>query len=694
MDQKRKLKRRGFVMTGGGAKGLYEAGVINAFHLTGLRFDVITGSSIGAMNSIFFAEYLLRRKSALENKGLGPDLPNDPGQALDVINEMETLIRCYHHTWLQMPTEKLIDDGKDGALSKLVKQLGALELNLSDLITLGWWSTDPQLKELPVSNTGGSLLTTLNRLITALGNGNAFKGLAELTLILMKYHNKQEIIRQILSLYLKNINLQYSIIPDEGDRMGKIEAMFTRKVSPLETERLAGAIDTYKPSPPVGMELVQGNRTLKDYRDAGIDVRLTRANYRTGRLEVSAYLSAEDFRRYMKKQAWRMMSADRENLPLGSFRLQVPGNPGATKAALASGRFPGVFPPFPFTKIYDEKDPENALLYQMISNGNTQEVSGEDVQRILSVVAKSYNGSYKEADSDWNEILNNWQASTPMREFFPHRNDTYVDGGSIDNTPSNSAVDATREWLEGSKVPRRDAVLELYVIFLEKEPRISSDQASQPLLYEVVQRTLAIQSAAVKSSDAVVVNTINTFGQRGDELARALLAVLDGLEKSPTPLAPGQLENLEACIKQMAPGSSYRYQRSGDDPQSVLASMKAWTEDMLATRLPLHVDEVKIYPDDMTLSTLQFTERLGYKQENAIGMITMGCYNTLETIGKRLKRLNETSPSQMDDQDRLSLALINKWMRDETGSSRGWACMRTECVFHQNHCIHGLDPKA
>ena len=34
MDQKRKTRRRGFVMTGGGAKGLYEAEVLNAFHLT------------------------------------------------------------------------------------------------------------------------------------------------------------------------------------------------------------------------------------------------------------------------------------------------------------------------------------------------------------------------------------------------------------------------------------------------------------------------------------------------------------------------------------------------------------------------------------------------------------------------------------------------------------------------------------
>ena len=57
--------RRGFVMTGGGAKGLYEAGVIHALHLTGMEFDVITGSSIGAFNAVFFAEYLLRNIAEL-----------------------------------------------------------------------------------------------------------------------------------------------------------------------------------------------------------------------------------------------------------------------------------------------------------------------------------------------------------------------------------------------------------------------------------------------------------------------------------------------------------------------------------------------------------------------------------------------------------------------------------------------------
>jgi NTE family protein len=43
-------------LTGGGAKGFYEAGIIHALHITGMEFDVITGSSIGAFNSLFFAE--------------------------------------------------------------------------------------------------------------------------------------------------------------------------------------------------------------------------------------------------------------------------------------------------------------------------------------------------------------------------------------------------------------------------------------------------------------------------------------------------------------------------------------------------------------------------------------------------------------------------------------------------------------
>ena len=58
----------------------------------------------------------------------------------------------------------------------------------------------------------------------------------------------------------------------------------------------------------------------------------------------------------------------------------------------------------------------------------------------------------EEAESnDWAKLVEQWQGSESMRDFFPYPDDTYVDGGSIDNTPSNSAVDATREWIEAER---------------------------------------------------------------------------------------------------------------------------------------------------------------------------------------------------------------------------------------------------
>jgi len=110
MASSQKRKRRGLVLTGGGAKGLYEAGVIHALHLTGMEFDVITGSSIGAFNSVFFAEYLLRKSE------LPSDVRNDPER---VVEAMDGLVKSYHHSWLQLPARKIIDDSEEGPLGRL-----------------------------------------------------------------------------------------------------------------------------------------------------------------------------------------------------------------------------------------------------------------------------------------------------------------------------------------------------------------------------------------------------------------------------------------------------------------------------------------------------------------------------------------------------------------------------------------------
>jgi len=118
----------------GGAKGLYEAGVIHAFHLTGMVFDVITGSSIGAMNSIIHAEYLYQKYQPSE------DVLGDP---LTTIERMDDFVKAFHHAWLTMPDKQVVDDSPEGPLGMLKDDLLRFNLTLPQLTNLLWWWTDP-----------------------------------------------------------------------------------------------------------------------------------------------------------------------------------------------------------------------------------------------------------------------------------------------------------------------------------------------------------------------------------------------------------------------------------------------------------------------------------------------------------------------------------------------------------------------
>jgi len=271
-----------------------------------------------------------------------------------------------------------------------------------------------------------------------------------------------------------------------------------------------------------------------------------------------------------------------------------------------------------------------------------------------------------------------------------------VDGGAIDNTPSNSAIDATREWLEKTGASRQDVVLDLYVVFLHAEPRVEPSKVRDPALHQVVQRTMEIQGAAKQSSAAVVVDTINTFGRRGENLAGSLLALLDSYREALDSLDPEQqralLDRLRAEVNRRGVRG---YQ--GQSGEGILDRMAGWTEEILSDQLPLQVKAVKIYPEEMPLSTLQLSGRLGYRQDNALAMLTMGCYNTLWAIRGHL----EAQKSDLDDQDQRGLALARKWMGVDTWPSdaagkedlrKTWRCQRTACVYHPHHCPHGATP--
>jgi NTE family protein len=48
--------RTALVLSGGGARGAYEAGVVSQLYAQGEKFDVICGTSIGAINGAFIAQ--------------------------------------------------------------------------------------------------------------------------------------------------------------------------------------------------------------------------------------------------------------------------------------------------------------------------------------------------------------------------------------------------------------------------------------------------------------------------------------------------------------------------------------------------------------------------------------------------------------------------------------------------------------
>lgn len=670
----KKTTKRGFVMTGGGAKGLYEAGVIHAFHLCGMEFDVITGSSIGAINSIFYAEYQYRRRQ------LPPRVRQDPERTVEA---MDPQVRAFLHAWWQMPSFQIIDDSNDGPLGLLKNDLTKFDLSLPQIARLAWWTTDPRRG---VANSVGiwpDIVRLVKEFIERLGSGREFLRLWD------ESRRKGYPLPEVaLRAYLDRFGLEYALVPDEA--AVNLRHVFTRPTTPLRPDHLAGRAPAQEEAP---LPVVDGARTMRDYADAGIDVRLTRTNYRTGRLEVSTYYSAAHFISYLRRHAWRWQREGARAVALGSERLNVIGNPGAVNAALASGRFPGVFSPMPIDGIYEfeqREDADNDLLRRLLDHWL-------DDEELRQALFDAYEGS-----DDLTNRYESWRTSETLRLLFPQAGDYYVDGGTIDNTPANSAIDGIKEWAKANDKDMRELTLDLYTVFLHPAPDPGHQEPGPfPASYQVVQRTLTVQSAAKLASGATGLRTINYFGDRGEHLGEVAGALAEGIDDLTTRLAEDMQEVLtKEQLAALDKALSQRLQahleqaagRKGHDVSSNLAHVQKDVQEHLKRRLPLEVEPVEIYPDEMPMSTLQFTERLGYRPENAIRMMTVGCYNTLWALRAHLEEKRE---AERDEQDTRALRLARKWMGfadwpdDHAARQESWQCQRTSCVFYQGHCPRG-----
>ena len=316
-----------------------------------------------------------------------------------------------------------------------------------------------------------------------------------------------------------------------------------------------------------------------------------------------------------------------------------------------------------------------------------------DDPEVKARLTKAYLKGHPDISSQekWHKTYQRWEQSLSMRSFFPRSDDVYVDGGAIDNTPSNSAIDATREWAEAEGISIRDLDLDLYVVFLDPEPTIEKDETGDPTLHQVVSRTLKIQGAAKRSSDAVVVDTINTFGRRAEILGDALTLVLENYQKTLENLDPAAKTQALKTIQQDFNESGLRGWSTDKGGDEVLEQINEKSKK-IRDKLPLQINRVRIFPEMMKMSTLQFTERMGYKQKNAIQMLTSGCYNTLWSIFQHLA----ANKKPLDGADIPVFALTLKWMGIPEDPDKRlpmdtireqWQCQRTSCVFYPGFCL-------
>lgn len=670
---------RGFVMTGGGAKGLFEAGVIHAFHLCGMEFDIITGSSIGAINSIFYAEYLLRKRT------LPADVLADPARAVEA---MDALVWAFLHAWWEMPRMGIIDDSATGPLGMLKDDLQELNVTLASLVRIAWWYTDPKNEMVPDMQVLTDFTNLINELPERLDGG---RGVIE---IWKRWRDdKVKPFDAAIRTYLNRFGMEHALVPD--DKAERLKDYFTQSIAPLQADHLDNP-DAIQPEEPL-QPLIPAERTLRDFKEAGIEVRLTRTNFRTGRLEVSAYNSADQFAAFLKKHWFRFDRRDGLLPALGNARLQTVGNPNAIYAALASGRFPGVFAPMSIRKIYDLDnldDHDNVLLSSVL-------VDWLDEDEVREAMRIAPEGAGRRPPDVSDELMRVWRQSEELARLFPQADDHYVDGGAIDNTPTNSAIDAVKDYADERGLGYRDLQLDLYTIFLHPPPDPGELVTELiPSSIETVRRTMEIRTAAVLDSDAAHVRFVNKAGQLGEDSSRVLINLAAAMEDLLAYLPEDESLGLTA-EQQQALRKALEARLTEALPPSREANIEDHLEkikhdhrELIDRKLPLHVNPVEIHPEEMPMRTLQFTERLGYKSENAIRMMSAGCYSTLWSL---YDHLIAKSRGGLDERDASALMMARHWMgldEDDRANAtldlqKSWRCRRVECVFHARHCRHG-----
>jgi len=425
--------KRALVLSGGGAKGVFEAGVLKACHHTGLTFDVLTGSSIGAINAVLFAEYLRRRQ-------------RDPESA-------EAFFDYFLDIWEDLDAANLVDFD---VLEPFVKDLAKVEIGLDDLLHM-WWGL-----------TGDSLWDKIG------GGWHTFWAFTELD--------------DILPLSIWDVKELYEAWQDEDrhdEARERLRDAFRQFLAKHKAER--GLFDPaslraamVKPFDDSGVPPLAPDQGLSSFRAAGIDVRLTRTNIRTGRMEISTY--------YPLEEVLGRIAEDPDDV-----RDIIVGDPEAVNAALTSGAFPVAFVPRSLSEIYPPGPRENDALHAILT--------GPEEAAAFGVTAEQ---------------------QALLADAYPRADDLYLDGGAIDNHPMSAAIVAIKDAARRAASARQASQIyrqshDIFVIFLGPKPEItelSPGEAQQMLSYEYGLRAWELLQNAKLVDDARSAERITRLMER------------------------------------------------------------------------------------------------------------------------------------------------------------------------------------
>ncbi|MHB8172355.1 MAG: patatin-like phospholipase family protein [Thermincolia bacterium] len=560
------------VFSGGGAKGVYSAGVSKALVECGIKPDIITGSSVGAINAAILAETFLQ-------------WPRAEVEALWRKDELERQIDFWENMTIDIDGRK-VKAASSSTLTPVVLELMLLSVALGlTLVGLA-----PSFAVPWISIPAGVLSLGL---AAKLGYGWFIEPLTKSKAYALT--KKMDYKSRLLDTYMGVHGFRRSIFSNVN--LERILAKFI----PLE-------------------------RNFAHYQQIGIDLKITRTNIRTGYKEISEYLEQDKPKR-------------------------ITGNPLVLPSVLASGAFPGAFPPVKLSKIFDREN--NISLWQIMKLleeikiklsqlwGNNWEEQyirllefmdlwdlrrqeeGKEINDLDEAQCRKLLGNYLNYE-DCSEI------NHPERDylleilpvlwkyrFYPSAGstgegeDVYFDGGVADNTPVSLALHGLKDLLAEGKASEDDEHL-IIVVMLSRPRRnfLKEGQLAQMNAVDLGFRGLSMLGLDDKVDDMQNVNRITRL------------------------------------LKEMPKGKGKR----------VLANI------------------LTVYPDEPLPWVMAFDRRLGFRPGHNGRYIAMGCRNTKEAlIEARDRGLLPTHVSKN----------LDSIISPETGV---FGCHNQTCPFDEQEC--------